>query len=186
MSFREFDLAGFAKLFHEAASEHRLHEARKLALEYAAETITAEAKSVIGSYSYDWPQLTDATQADRERKGFPANEPLLRTGAMRDSISWEILDPGKTAIVGSTDEVALWQELGTDRIPPRPFLMPTVFYLQKPIEEKLAEIVGMTIFGNSVERELIKVLIEAAKHAAESAKELSGYNRASEEMDRKR
>ena len=46
--------------------------------------------------------------------------PLLETGAMRDSIG-HVAD-GKTASIGSNNEHAIYQELGTATIPARSFL----------------------------------------------------------------
>ena len=101
------------------AYEKNVHDA----LEGASKIIEKESKSVIGSYRYGWPQLADETQDDRVRKGYPANEPLLRTGDMRNSIEYTILTSEKKAYVGSNDDKAVWQELGTSRgIPPRSFL----------------------------------------------------------------
>lgn len=54
-----------------------------------------------------------------------ATDPLLRTGAMRDSIRAE--SDERSMVVGADSQVAVWQELGTHNpltgdIPPRPFL----------------------------------------------------------------
>jgi hypothetical protein len=49
--------------------------------------------------------------------------PWLRTGALRDSIGHEV--DGAVAVVGSSSDVAVDQELGTRAIPPRPFLAST-------------------------------------------------------------
>jgi phage gpG-like protein len=53
-----------------------------------------------------------------------STDPLLRTGALRDSIGMYV--QGYEAVIGSPLDTALWQELGTVRpdgpIPPRPFL----------------------------------------------------------------
>jgi phage gpG-like protein len=95
--------------------------ARHEALEVAAVIIEGEAKAVIGTYKYGWTELADSTKRDRERKGFPPNEPLLRTGELRDSI--EHSAGVETAYVGSNLNIAVYQELGTSRIPPRSFLM---------------------------------------------------------------
>lgn len=104
--------------------------ARHEAIEKACQIVEDEAKDVIGTYRYGWPQLATATQRDRVRLGFPANEPLLRTGDMRDSIS-HYVETGLTGAhgvtedagyVGSPSKIALAQELGTARIPPRSFL----------------------------------------------------------------
>lgn len=49
--------------------------------------------------------------------------PWLETGALRDSIGHNI--DGTMAIVGSTSDVAVDQELGTRTDPPRPFFSAT-------------------------------------------------------------
>ena len=48
--------------------------------------------------------------------------PWLRTGELRDSIGHRA--DGLAAVVGSTSDVARYQELGTARVPPRAFLAP--------------------------------------------------------------
>jgi phage gpG-like protein len=75
------------------------------------------AREVIGTYLFGWPPLQPETVA---RKG--GDTPLLETGEMRDSIEMSFEDDGKKAHVGSNDDKAVWQELGTSRIPPRSFL----------------------------------------------------------------
>ena len=46
--------------------------------------------------------------------------PWLRSGRLRDSIGYEADD--SEAVVGSSDPVAVFQEIGTERDYPRPFL----------------------------------------------------------------
>lgn len=115
---KELTLDEFAMLLGTLPLEvmHENHEA----LEHAARIVEKEAKDVLGTYRYGWPQLAPSTQEDRERQGFPANEPLLRTGEMRDSI--EHSSDQHEARIGSNNDVAVYQELGTRSIPPRPFL----------------------------------------------------------------
>lgn len=48
--------------------------------------------------------------------------PWLRSGALRDSIGHEADD--SEAVVGSSAPVAVFQEIGTERDRPRPFLSP--------------------------------------------------------------
>lgn len=106
-------------------------EARMLvSLEHGLEKVAAKidqaAKDKIGEYQaangmHDaWPELADSTKADRLRQGYTENDPLLRSGELRDSISHET--KGLEAAIGSTSDIAVYQELGTDKIPPRPFL----------------------------------------------------------------
>lgn len=83
------------------------------------------AKEAIGTYAFGWPQLAASTQADRTAQGYAANEPLLREGPLRGSIEHETTIElyGAAGVVGSSDIVALYQEMGTSRgIPPRSFL----------------------------------------------------------------
>ena len=57
--------------------------------------VEAQAREAIGTYRYNWQELAASTQADRVRKGYPADEPLLRTGTMAASIEHEAaLMPG--------------------------------------------------------------------------------------------
>ncbi len=95
--------------------------ALKDAMEAVGVLVETESKRVIGTYELGWPQLAQATQADRVSQGFSANEPLLRTGEMRDSIG-HIAEP-RSVSIGSNDDKAVWQELGTATIPARSFLM---------------------------------------------------------------
>jgi HK97 gp10 family phage protein len=102
------------------------HEMQQKGLEKAARVVEKRAKEKIGEYQDQvgpfiaWPELADSTKADRLRKGFSEDEPLLRTGAMRDSIEHMVVD--NAAYVGSNSDIAVFQELGTSKMPPRSFL----------------------------------------------------------------
>ena len=97
----------------------------------AAEIVRDDAQVRLGIYQDHigpfnaWDPLADSTVADRVNKGFTPNDPLVRTGDLRDSIT--ITQKGREAVVGSDSEIALFQEQGTERIPPRPFLGPAGF-----------------------------------------------------------
>jgi len=90
--------------------------------------IEETAKEEIGVYQpaygpFDaWVPLAESTKADRVRKGYTEDDPLLRSGELRDSIESEVI--GLAAIVGTKSEIGLWQEVGTSNIPPRPFIGP--------------------------------------------------------------
>jgi phage gpG-like protein len=126
-----FTLNGFANLLTEIIAD--LPMKQEQALEVASRIIQDEAKRVIGTYDYGWPQLADSTQADRVRKGFTPNDPLLRTGDLRDSIerNWD----EREAYIGTNLAYAKYQELGTSRIPPRSFLMGATLTKEKEIVE---------------------------------------------------
>jgi phage gpG-like protein len=85
-------------------------------LEKAAKIIETEAKRVIGTYDYGWAPLAASTVAQKAN----GDTPLLETGAMRESIEHTV--HGRKAEVGSNSDIAVYQELGTARIPARSFL----------------------------------------------------------------
>lgn len=107
-------------------------------LEKVAQRIEASAKAEIGHYQPakgpfpEWPELAQATKDDRVRAGFTADDPLLRTGEMRDSISHQV--EGLEAAIGSTDEKMVWHEFGTERMPARPVLGPAAFMSKHTIQ----------------------------------------------------
>lgn len=103
-----------AALFSAMALE--FETAKREALEKACVIVEDEAKRVIGTYDYGWPPLKPETVA-RKASG---DTPLLETGEMRDSIVHAV--EGDVGHVGSDNDKAVWQELGTARIPPRSFL----------------------------------------------------------------
>ena len=116
--------AEFAAFFDKVITT--LPVAQAIGLDLAAAEIQHEAKTEIGSYQdavgpfAEWAELADYTKQDRVAQGFTENDPLLRTGEMRDSIKRN--SDANTAYVGSDSDIALWQELGTDKIPARSFL----------------------------------------------------------------
>jgi hypothetical protein len=101
-------------------------------LEIAAAKIGEIEKKIavekIGREDNGWPPLAESTIAEKERLGFTGKisgtDPLLRTGEMRASITFEVTPTpvGVDLVLGSADPVAKYQELGTATIPPRPFL----------------------------------------------------------------
>lgn len=90
----------------------------EIGLDKVGELAATMAASYPGHYQPGWAPLKPETIA-RKRNG---DTPLLETGEMRDSITHELLPAELTVVVGSPDKTALFQELGTSRIPPRPFL----------------------------------------------------------------
>ena len=64
--------------------------------------------------------------------------PWLRTGKLRASIGHQT--DGAVAVVGSSSEVAVDQELGTPSIPPRPFLAPTAARSAHDVVRLLADL----------------------------------------------
>ena len=91
-----------------------------LIIEQACKIVQKKAKSAIGQEHELWPDLAASTIADKARQGYLTPKPLLRSGEMRDSIEYTV--HGMEGSVGSNDPVAVFQELGTSRIPARSFL----------------------------------------------------------------
>lgn len=104
-------------------------------------------QGAIGPFS-PWPALADSTQAERARLGYSPDEPLLRTGELRDSIKHEV--DRLHAVIGSKEDKAAWQEFGTDKIPPRPFMGPAVIHNEKQILQILGKTVARGISGGQI------------------------------------
>ena len=122
---REFrDIGSFVQFMETMPAKLRL--AGNAGLRDAALIIETEAKHEIGTYQGQagpfeaWRELADRTKQERVELGFTENDPLLRTGALRDSIG--IASGDGHAEIGSDSEIAVDQELGTRTIPPRSFL----------------------------------------------------------------
>lgn len=120
----EMSLGDFNKILAKVGEELEGHVHK--ALERVAEHIERDAKARIGHYNGPagpfaaWAPLAESTIQDRAAKGFAPDEPLLRTGELRESIERHV---GKhEAVIGSDSAVAVAQELGTTTIPPRSFL----------------------------------------------------------------
>jgi phage gpG-like protein len=111
---RQMNLLQAAAMFThmESTMDHIEHHC----LEEGAKILQEEAKRELGQYQPGWPQLKPETIA-RKATG---DSPLLETGDLRDSIEREVQHDA--AYVGSNSKKAVWHELGTSRIPPRPFL----------------------------------------------------------------
>lgn len=108
--------------------------------------IEETAKEEIGVYQpafgpfEAWAPLAESTKADRVRLGYSEDEPLLRSSELRDSIQSEVV--GLAAIVGTKSEIGIWQEVGTNHIPPRPFIGPAYVRKIDPLMESLSLIVS--------------------------------------------
>jgi phage gpG-like protein len=100
---------------------------RRRAMDQAARLVQGEAQRMIGNYQpayppfQTWAPLAPSTIADKTEQGYaPPDNPLLRTGKLRRSIKRSV--DADEASIGSDEDVAVWQELGTVKIPPRSFL----------------------------------------------------------------
>lgn len=112
-------------------------------LEKVAKHIERVAKDEFGIYQPavgpfpPWEELADSTKLDRLNQGYDPDEPLLRTGKLRDSISHRT--EGLEATIGSTSQVMVYHEFGTSKMPPRPVLGPAVYRSKEQIMEIVAK-----------------------------------------------
>jgi HK97 gp10 family phage protein len=165
---RLFSLAEGAAHFKHLA--HDWPKATEAAVSVAAQIVAAKAKSYIGTYQQPWPQLTASTQEDRVKHGFAANEPLLRTGELRDSIEWKVVSQVE-AHVGSNNQKAVWQELGTRTIPPRPFLGPAVHQNEALIKRAVKQVVRDYMTQSRMDFDFVSAALHALKEIGHELKE---------------
>ena len=117
------------------------------ALEGAAKIVEEEAKRVIGTYDYGWPQLAESTQTQREKLGYSANEPILREGDVRASIGHTVDILEHASYVGSDSPIAVYQELGTKHTPPRSFLGGAARAKEHEVHEELRRSLYLRFLG---------------------------------------
>lgn len=143
------NLADFAT--HMLAAVVAMKHAEHAALKKAALLIEHEAKGEIGTYQPQvgpfpaWAPLAESTEAQKAAKGYPAGAPLLASGQMRARISHEI--DGNDAVIGSPDDIAVFHEFGTSKMPPRPVFGPAVY---KNLE-KLHFLIGTEVVAGIIE-----------------------------------
>lgn len=141
-----------------AAAELEMSET----LHVASDMVQHRAKEKIGHYQLavgefvEWTQLKDSTKADRVAKGYPADEPLLRDGTLRDAIHTDVhrdhafvgvesgLTPDGKSDIG---DIAVYLEMGTANMPPRPFLGPALYEQRDEITKLLARSVFAAMRG---------------------------------------
>lgn len=132
---REFDsFTGFAAELAVIAVE--MSTAMNDGLSDVAQILEKEVKSEFGTYQTGWAQLADSTQKQRTAQGYTPNDPLLRTGSERDKVHHTV--EGDEAIVGSDSDIAVWQHIGTEHIPPRDVYAPAVQRLRPHINRIMA------------------------------------------------
>ena len=112
------------------------------ALDHASKLVLKECRAVVGHYQESagpfnaWATLAPATLARKT-----ADTPLLETGEMRDS--YERTVGLHEAHVGSNNDKAVWQELGTRSIPPRSVIGISAMHMEIRIHHDT----GFRMFG---------------------------------------
>lgn len=148
----EFNSLG-ALAVHLAGQEIALLASLKAGLEKCAVRIEQTAKAEIGHYQAGvgpfpaWADLADSTEAHKARMGYPADAPLLATGAMQSSIthSTSILE----AIIGSTDPKMVYHEFGTPKMPARPVMGPALLTNKEFIRRTLGAATVTGLIGGA-------------------------------------
>jgi hypothetical protein len=128
---RKISLRQFSAIL--AAAPLRLEENITIALVKSGPLVVEVAKNKIGNYQGEighfpaWEPLAADTVAEKTAAGYaPPDNPLLRTGGARSSITSYVAR--HILHIGSDDKVLLWQTLGTRRgIPPRPVIGPALY-----------------------------------------------------------
>ena len=120
-----------------------VHETEHEALEHIGKVVEAEAHAIPGVYQDGWQSLAEATKKDREAHGYPADEPLLRSGQLRDSYGHKVV--GDAVYIGSDRPEALWMETGTKNMPPRSVLVTATIKKKAEIEEAGAKAIGKAL-----------------------------------------
>ena len=126
-------------------------------LEKALVRIEQTAREELGVYQPEtgpfpaWAELTEETQASREAAGFTPNDPLLRSGDLRDSLGHTIDRVELDGQVGVTSEVGPYMEFGTSRVPPRPFLGPAGYRNV----ELVAKLAGAAVMAGLIGRDQV-------------------------------
>jgi phage gpG-like protein len=160
-----FSILGFVA--HLKAVEHDTKEVGHAIIVKACMMVCAEAKRVLGVGYEEWPALSPETLAHKMGIG-----PLLETGELRGSIEWNA--EGNEGYVGSNNDKAVWHELGTSRIPPRPFLMGAAIRMEPLIHAMAAKAVVACIAGKglaSAEMRELMHLLHAIRHAGHAVGE---------------
>lgn len=120
---RQFkSLTALAQHFETVAA--RLPAAELHMLREIGEHVEQKAKGKLGTYQSGWAPLAASTLEAKARHGWPSPSPLLRTGEMQGSIGHTVL--GRTVTIGAADKKAIFHELGTSKMPARPFIGPSM------------------------------------------------------------
>lgn len=158
-----FSLIGFVAHLH--AMERDLKEVNHAIIVKACQLVAAEARRVLGEGYPEWPALQPETIARKMR----GNTPLLETGELRASIEWNA--EGNKGFVGSNNDKALWHELGTSHIPPRPFLMGAAIRMEPLIHAMAAKATMAVLAGRGLHSAEMRELLHLLRHVGHAAKE---------------
>jgi len=152
------------------AIERDLEASGPKIIERACQIVQKKAKAAIGKDHELWPPLAASTIADKQHHGFPTPKPLLRTGALRDSIEYTV--SGNEGAVGSNLDIAVYQELGTSRIPPRSFLASSAIASEDKIHRMAAATTVAALSGFGGHAREVREMLHLLHQAGHALKEL--------------
>jgi phage gpG-like protein len=163
---KEFSLLGFIAELPAIARD--VEAVGPMIIEKAAKTIQKKAKAAIGTEHEDWAPLAASTIEDKQHHGFATPKPLLRTGELRDSIEYTV--HGNEGAVGSNLDIAVYQELGTSKMPARSFLVSSAIASEDKIHRMAGAAAVAALSGHgrhaSDVRELLHLLHRAGHDPA--------------------
>lgn len=129
----KIQLAAFIELL--PSLEKQAREAIQRELVAIAPQIVETAQNKIGAYQDGWAPLAQSTINERTHLGYSPDEPLLRTGDLRNS--YEAIVSENHIVVGNYDPKAEYVEIGTATIPPRPVTLPAVYESLEQLQKSL-------------------------------------------------
>lgn len=145
-----------AFIAHMAMVEQAVIRHAHAGLEKSAQVVEKAAKAELGYYQPAvgpfpaWDPLAESTLEHHAALGV-GDSPLLVTGQLYASIEHET--QGHEAVIGTKMDIGAYQEFGTDRIPPRPFMGPAVVHSKEKIEKIMSRglvtaiVGGASVFG---------------------------------------
>ena len=142
---------------HVATVQADIRAAEEAAVVKGCKIVQRTAKGMIGHEQPFWQGLKPETIARKAR----GNTPLLETGELRASI--EMSAPHRevdevVGYVGSNNEKAVFHELGTSKVPARPFLATAAAGKEREIHEMTGRLIfGALVHGGANYRAFRKV-----------------------------
>lgn len=143
-------LAQFAQ--HLLTIERDMERLMQKPLKQAATLVEKTAKAELGHYQPasgpfpEWAPLAEATLKTHAAYGV-GDSPLLLTGGLYASIEHEV--SGREAVIGTKSEIGAYQEFGTDKIPPRPFMGPAAYNNREKIKHIFASGLANAVAGGN-------------------------------------
>jgi HK97 gp10 family phage protein len=159
--------AGWAA--HLLTVEADIKLAEEVAVVKACELISETAQEMIGHPHPFWPPLAPETIAHKAH----GDTPLLETGELRSSISWDAPHhEGRETVgyVGSDNMKAVYHELGTVRIPPRPFLSTAAAQQEEKIVEMAGKLIEAALIHGGPNYHELKMLMHVLHHVWQETK----------------